>query len=292
MPTSSVSQDAFLMAVWSIRMETCDNVAVAVLGTYDLMLRFQEEAAFLTQAKWNVTKFLYIAARYIPFLTAPLWLVVDQVPYMGNADCRTLRHIAAACSMTTAFCAESIFMLRTCAMWQVKSYLRRIMFGVMIDTTATLFIMYCFFRGEYTFVPDVPPCNAWQVKKEPGLVWVLPIVFLMFELVLVILTVIKITKSHRSTQRPLHTLLLTHHTFHYSCGFLFTILRVLCIALLKFEYSISFLNTQITTRALFATRMQYQLWEVDRVQRSYHAEQHHMSLLFLHPTDSEETVTS
>ena len=47
---------------------------------------------------------------------------------------------------------------------------------------AVVSIIFHHSPGKYTFVHDVPPCKALQIRKEPGLLWVLFIIFFMFEL--------------------------------------------------------------------------------------------------------------
>lgn len=132
MVTSVVPQDDFLMAVWSIQVMNYTNVAVATLWAYDLLLQFQKEATFLAKANKNVAKFLYIGARYMPLLVVISGFTFGQVSHMENVDCQTVGDLARAFGMIAAFCAESIFVLRTCAMWGVKHLLRRVMFMIVV----------------------------------------------------------------------------------------------------------------------------------------------------------------
>ncbi|KAJ8591676.1 hypothetical protein M405DRAFT_860356 [Rhizopogon salebrosus TDB-379] len=292
MATLSLPPHRVLMAVWCNRLISYTNVSVAAFWTYDLMLRFQEDAAFLAQAKWNVAKFLYIAARYMPFLMASVCLVFDQVLYTGNVDCQILGDLATGTTFLgtlTLFCAECIFVLRTCAMWKVASYLRRVMFIVMSVVTIAGLIVFCTFRGRYTHVLHVPACKALEVAKEPRLLGVALLVLLILEFALIILTVLKATQSRGSTLVPLLTLLLKHNMFYHGCGFLFSVVNLLCVALLKYEYHTFFLTAQITIHTILATRMQYQLWDVDRARRCHPSEQYPVSLL-LYPTEVTATV--
>ncbi|KAG1731554.1 hypothetical protein EDB19DRAFT_1737362 [Suillus lakei] len=289
MATSVVPQDDFLMAVWSIQVMNYADVAVTLLCAYDLVLRFQQEATFLTQANMNVPKFLYVGARYMPFLVAFPGLIFDQVSHMGNVDCQILGDLATALGMIAAFCAESIFVLRTCAMWEVKHFQRRVMFVIVAGIAVTGLIIFCFVPGQYVFVPDVPACKTLQVTKAQHIL-VAFVALLMLEFVLVVSTTLRAVKNYRSTPRPLLTLLLTHHIFYYGCGFLFSIINVLCVALFEYEYAAIFFNPQITMHAILATRMHYQLWESENARRSYRSEQYPISLLVWQPT--EETATS
>ncbi|KAG1823736.1 uncharacterized protein BJ212DRAFT_700377 [Suillus subaureus] len=290
MATSVVPQDDFLMAVWSIQVMNYTDVAVTTLWAYDLLLRFQQEATFLAQANKNVAKFLYIGARYMPLLIAIPGLIFDQVSHMGNVDCQSVGDLATAFGLIAAFCAESIFVLRTCAMWEVKHLLRRIMFMIVAQgITVTGLIIFSFVPGQYVFVPDVPTCKTLQVAKAQRLL-VAFLALLILEFVLVISTTVRAVKNYRSTPRPLLTLLLTHHMFYYGCGFLFSIINVLCVALFEYEYATVFFNPQIMMHAILATRMQYQLWESENARKSYRSEQYPMSLLFRQPP--EETATS
>lgn len=289
MAASVVPQDDFLIAVWSIQAMNYANVAIFALWTYDSLLRFQQEVIFLAHANKNVGKFLYIGARYMPLLIAIPGLIFDQVSHMGNLDCQIVGDLATAFSMIAAFCAESIFVLRTCAMWEVKRLLRWVMFVIIAGIAFTGLITFSYVPRQYVFVPDVPACKALQVAKSQRLLVVF-LALLVLELVLVISTTVRAAKNYRSTPRPLLTVLLTHHIFYYGCGFLFSAINVLCVALFEYEYAVVFFNPQIMMHAILATRMHYQLWESEDARRSYRSEQYPMSLLSWQP--QEETAMS
>ncbi|KAG2156949.1 uncharacterized protein EDB93DRAFT_1126690 [Suillus bovinus] len=216
MSTSVVpSVDDFLTVVWSIRV--LNVTAVAAFWVYDLLLTFQQEATFLAQANTNLAKFLYIGARYIPLFVPIPNLIFDNVSSLGNADCQSLDSLAAALSMAAEFCAESIFILRTCAMWGVKRPVRWVMFVIIACIAVAGIIMFIFVPRQGVFVPDIMECQPLQVAKKPQLL-VAFLALLMLELVLVILTTTRAAKNFRSTPTPLLTLLLTHHLFYYGCG--------------------------------------------------------------------------
>ncbi|KAG1847648.1 hypothetical protein DFJ58DRAFT_797256 [Suillus subalutaceus] len=290
MATSVVPQDDFLMAVWSIQVMngiSDEHIVVAVTALW-------QEATFLAQANKNVAKFLYIGARYMPLLIAVPGLICEHISILYDIfsltrDCQSIGDLATAFGMIAAFCAESIFVLRTCAMWEVKHLLRQVMFVIVAGITVTGLIMFTFVPGQYVFVPDVPTCKTLQVAKEQRLL-VAFLALLTLELILVIFTAIRAVKNYRSTSRPLLTLLLTHHMFYYGCGFLFSIINVLCVALFEYEYAAVLFNPQIMMHAILTTRMHYRLWESEDARRSYRSEQYPMPSLFWQPP--EETATS
>ncbi|KAG2156950.1 uncharacterized protein EDB93DRAFT_1247129 [Suillus bovinus] len=302
MSTSVVPQDDFLAVVWSIRVlnysdgvssrtvkqKLSDNgivVVVAALWIYDLLSTFQQEATFLAQANTNIAKFLYIGARYIPLFIRIPNLIFDKVPGLGNADCQSLDTL----NMIAEFCAESIFILRTCAMWEVKRPVRWVMFVIIACVSVAGIIMFIFVPREDVFVPDIMECQPLQIAKTPRLLVAL-LALLMLELVLVILTAIRAVKNYRPTPTPLLTLLLTHHLFYYGCGLLFSTINVLCVALFKYEYAAIFFSPQIIAHALLATRMHYRLWESENIRNNDQSEQHPMSSLVWEPPEDIATA--
>ncbi|OAX38273.1 hypothetical protein K503DRAFT_770643 [Rhizopogon vinicolor AM-OR11-026] len=283
MTTPSVPQDTLLMALWSTQLNSYVFVAVAALWAYDIMLRFQEEVAFIHKAKWNIAKLLYVSARYMPGLMT-FFCIASTI--VEDADCQALVNVAAASGMIILSVAESIFLLRTCVMWLVKSYIRYVMLILMAVFLISNSIIYL---GQHKMIPDVPECNEFG---QP-LLWSTILGYLVLELAFIILTVVRCTKNRGSTREPLLVLLLKHNIFYYSCGFLFTIVNVLCM--LRFQvdhaYDMFFFPIQITMHTILATRMQYQLWEADRARMCYESEQYPMSsLLCACPT--EVTVAS
>ncbi|KAG1788746.1 uncharacterized protein HD556DRAFT_1447594 [Suillus plorans] len=289
MTASVVPQDDFLMAVWSIQVLNYSDVVVATLLVYDSLLRFQQDAAFLAQANMNVPKLLYIGARYMPLLMPIPNLMFDLVPHMKDVDCQTLGDLAAAFSMMVAFCAECIFVLRTCAMWEVKRPLRWIMFMIVSGMAVAGLIIFSFVPKQYVVVPDISTCQPFQTAKTPGLLAAF-LMLLMLEFVLVVFTTIRAAKNYRSTPIPLLTRLLAHHIFYYGCGLLFSTINVLCLALFEYENAAVFFSPQIIMHAILATRMHYQLWESENVRKSDQSEEHPMSSLRWQPP--EEIATS
>lgn len=264
------------------------NVAANTLWIYDLLLRFQQEATFLAQANKNVGKFLYIGARYMPLLVAIPGLITDEVSHMGNVDCQSVNGLASAFTTIAALCAESIFVLRTCAMWEVKCLLRYVIFVIVAGIAVTVLII-SIVPGQYVFVPDVSSCETLQVVKVQRLIGAI-LALLILDLVLVIFTVVKAAKNCGSTPIPLLTLLLTHHMFYYGIGFFSSIINILCVALFKYKYAVIFFNPQIMMHAFLSTRMHYQLWESEDTRRNYRSEQYPMQSLFWQPP--EETAMS
>lgn len=245
------------------------------------MLRFQEEVAFLRQAKWNVAKLLYVSARYMPVLMAPLLIASNQVFNVEDVNCQILGNLALVSSIITLFAAESIFLLRTCAMWLTKPYIRYVLLIFIVAVSITNLII---FLGQDKFISDVSACKSFG---QP-LLWAIILEFLVLELALIILTVLRCTKDRGSTLvEPLLVLLLRHNIFYYSCGFLLSIVNALCMWRLNVDYAYPrcLFTVQITMHTILATRMQYQLWEADRARRCYQSEQYPTSLLFVHPTD-------
>ncbi|KAG1809145.1 uncharacterized protein BJ212DRAFT_619218 [Suillus subaureus] len=89
---------------------------------------------------------------------------------------------------------------------------------------------------------------------------------LVFQLVLVSLTLVRVIQSWQLAKGPLYAILLKHNIFYYACGLLLSIINVLVPLLPLPDFISYFLPEGLETFILviLATRMHLHLWHMDQ----------------------------
>ncbi|KAG2114292.1 uncharacterized protein F5147DRAFT_758957 [Suillus discolor] len=86
----------------------------------------------------------------------------------------------------------------------------------------------------------------------------------VFELGLMIITLIRAIQSSRTNQSRLYVVLVNHNIFYYVCGFLFSVTTVFTLLLLQDTYQTILNGFQFTILATLATRMHLHLWQINQ----------------------------
>ncbi|KAG1850049.1 hypothetical protein C8R48DRAFT_676848 [Suillus tomentosus] len=221
------------------------------IQTYDYICSLHEEWTFLLRSRLTKVKVLYIITRYVPFFIVAADLYMN---FSGNEDrdqCLILSNIYAC-----------LFVLRTCALWNNNRIIliailsTIVAIGIWLTTVATTS------HVTNSVIPDLTGCH----RSSGSFSFIMQfIVLLVFQLVLISLTLVRVVQSWRSAQGPLYAILLKHNIFYYACGLLLSAINILVPKLL--DYSVSYFvpeGLEVLMLAILATRMHLHLWHMNR----------------------------
>ncbi|KAG2068183.1 hypothetical protein BDR04DRAFT_787419 [Suillus decipiens] len=157
------------------------------------------------------------------------------------------------------------FILRIYVLWNRN----RILLAAM---SSTFFIFLVASFGS-AFTSTVPA--AYTTSVIPGItgcyqsstnfrLFVPFLVLTLFELGLMILTLICAVRSWRMSSGRLYVVLVKHNIFYYACGLLFSVINIFTSLLLQYSYRNILYDFQIMILAILATRMHLHLWQTNR----------------------------
>ncbi|KAG2353728.1 hypothetical protein BDR07DRAFT_1614725 [Suillus spraguei] len=252
-----------IVAAMSLQFFAYVYVSITTFWAYDYACSFHEEWRFLLVSQWTKVKGLYIVTRYVPFLLLATNLYLSFIPNENPGKCRVLDNICSGFGIVSAVCSEGFFVLRLCALWNNN----RILLAAMVVTVLT-------FVGAsigITFATTVPAVYA--TSAIPGItgcyqsstsfrLFVPFLLLSVFELGLMILTLIRAIQSWRINSSHLYIVLVKHNIFYYTCGFLFSVVNVFTSLLLHYAYHAILHDFQFIILAILATRMHRQLWQM------------------------------
>ncbi|KAG1814125.1 hypothetical protein EV424DRAFT_35377 [Suillus variegatus] len=245
---------------------------MATFWTYDYACSLHEEWTFLLRSRWNKMKCLYIITRYLPFIFLAMGLSIYFTPNENLGKCRVLENTQSGLGIVLIIVSETFFILRTYVLWNKNKILL-----VAILSTFFIFLVASF---SIVFATGIPA--AYTTSAIPGITgcyenstsfqcFIAFLLFSVFELGLMVLTLIRAMQNWRINSGGLYVVLVNHNISYYACGLLFSVTNIIITSLFLHYYSYQTIlyGVQCIMLAILATRMHLHLWQVNRHPHSF-----------------------
>ncbi|KAG2050094.1 hypothetical protein BDR06DRAFT_659121 [Suillus hirtellus] len=219
---------------------------------------------FLIRSHWSKMKGLYIVTRYLPFIILAMDLYMSFTPNENSSECGVLQNINSGLSIVIVIFSECFFILRTYVLWDRN----RIVLAVMLSNL--LFFLIASFT--IVFVVGIPAAYATSpIQGITGcylsstiFLYFIPFLLLsVFQLGLMILTLIRAIQNWRTNTSRLYVVLVNHNISYYACGLLFTVANIFTSGF-QYSYHSVLYDFQLIVLAILATRMHLHLWRTNR----------------------------
>ncbi|KAG2114328.1 uncharacterized protein F5147DRAFT_23019 [Suillus discolor] len=275
-----------IAAARSLQFATYIYTSMAAFWTYDYACSLHEEWTFLLRSHWNKMKGLYIVTRYLPFilLVADLYMIFTPNENLGT--CGMLTNISLGFGILLAVCAEWFFILRTYVLWDRNKIL----------LTAILGTYLSFLAATVGIAIDASISAAYATSPIPGITgcyqsatitdgsFISFLLISVFELGLMIITLIHAIKGWRRTPCRLYIVLVNHNMFYYASAFLFATMNMFTSLFLQDTYRTVLNGFQFLTLAIFAARMHIHLWKTNQHPRGSDSMVHLSDMTFVNVT--------
>ncbi|KAG1883967.1 hypothetical protein F4604DRAFT_1919774 [Suillus subluteus] len=254
-----------IAAAGSLQFSTYIHVSMATFWIYDYACSLHEEWTFLLGSRWSKVKGLYIVTRYLPFILLTINLYLSFTPNDDPGRCSVFDDIDSGIGIVSVIFSEFFFILRTYALWNKN----RILLAAMLFTFFT-FVGASIGIAFATIAPAVMATSAIPgitgcYRSSSNLPLLAPILLLsVFELGLMILTLIRAIQSWRVNSSRLYVVLVNHNIFYYACGLLFSVTNIFTLLLLQYSYHTLLYDLQFMILAILATRMHLHLWQMNQ----------------------------
>ncbi|KAG1793577.1 hypothetical protein EV424DRAFT_1604979 [Suillus variegatus] len=310
-----------ISAARSLQFATYIHMSMATFWTYDYACSLHEEWTFLLRSRWCKMKAFYIVTRYFSFIFLAtdlyrafrssthrsdngLTFLVYFAPNENPGKCRVLENIQSGLGTVLVVFSEYFFVSRTYVLWNKN----RVLLAAIVCTSfvssksthgiqasgrcISQIVLVASF--SIVFATDVPASYATSVI--PGISgcyqsssrYQLSIPFILlsvFELGLMILTLIHAIQDWRTNTSRLYGVLVNHNIFYYACGsrestllravfpysfmiILFaeviSVTNIITSLLLQDSYQTILYDFQFIMLAILAMRMHLHLWQVNR----------------------------
>ncbi|KAG2114276.1 uncharacterized protein F5147DRAFT_21126 [Suillus discolor] len=237
---------------------------MTALCTYDYTCSLHEEWTFLLRSRWSKMKGLYIVTRYLPFIFLATNLSMYFIPNENSGKCRVLENTQSGLGIVLVMVSETFFILRTYVLWNKN----------IILLVATLSTFFTFLVASFSTVFATGVTAAYWTSAVPGITgcysstsfqyFIAFLLLSVFELGLMILTLIRAVQNWRINSSHLYVVLVNHNISYYACGFLFSVTNIITSLLLQNFYETILYDFQFIMLAILATRMHLHLWQVNQ----------------------------
>ncbi|KAG1818562.1 uncharacterized protein BJ212DRAFT_1479565 [Suillus subaureus] len=154
--------------------------------------------------------------------------------------------------------SEGFFVIRTWVLWDNdRNLLVAILVTALTFMGASIGILFATNVSAAYVISAIPGITGCYQSSTSFQLFVPFLLLCVFELGLMILTIIRAIQSWRENQNRLYVALVKHNIFYYTCGFLANIFTSL---LLQYSYHTMLYDFQFIILAIFATRMHRDLW--------------------------------
>ncbi|KAG1725377.1 hypothetical protein EDB19DRAFT_1915092 [Suillus lakei] len=215
-------------------------VALVALWAYDYVTTLDEELPFVARSTWRIVKYLYLVCRYVPFLYLAVVLSRSLESYPSLSTCQTLYSLNSYLGILIIFSAESIFFVRTYAIWdRSKRVLWAFITSVIFLLTPIVAILVKY--NSSTIVTNwiaigMPGCSKTGETTAVLFVYVLMVIA---ELEILCLTLYRAVSNYRRERGGSNVLkvLVQHNVFYFVCGIASSVVLIVAIAIFPASYS-------------------------------------------------------
>ncbi|KAG2137045.1 hypothetical protein DEU56DRAFT_354245 [Suillus clintonianus] len=255
-----------IAAAKSLQLLAYLYMVLATLLTYDYACSLQEESTFLLWSRRTKVKAFYIVIRFSSFGLITMNLLRSFTPNEKADKCRMLIDISSCFAVISLTGSECFFVLRTYVLWNCN----RIVLVAVLSTLVAIIVSFIalWFTATSTShfttsaIPSITGCYRTSDSVHMTIAFIL---LLILQLGLSSLTLMRAIQSWRSTNSPLHVVLVKHNIFYYACNLLLSAGNVLMPILFSNPAFYSFLDgLQVCILAILATRMHLHLWHMEQ----------------------------
>ncbi|EDR00568.1 uncharacterized protein LACBIDRAFT_313218 [Laccaria bicolor S238N-H82] len=133
--------------VGAMRLVTYFNVSAAAMLVYDYFLTLGMEVDLVWLSAWGPMKVLFIVQRYLPFIDAATFSLINQLLTTINPSvCKKIANAQAVLSVTGCILSELILTLRVWAVWKRSKFLGIALSILLLATAAACYVFTGLFQ--------------------------------------------------------------------------------------------------------------------------------------------------
>jgi len=178
-----------------------------VLLVVDWACVFPDEVEYIWRSKWNLIKILYLLSRLGPYVDTPLSVIMYLGPDIPFQACEKMYRAAGVSTFFGIFVSEAILILRTTAIYGNTRTILYPLLGLYGSiAVAGSVILYIFLNSIVYGPPPMPGLPGCYLADDSTIVFFDFLLLLLFELVIVTLTLWKCFRSFRTSASVMRTL--------------------------------------------------------------------------------------
>ncbi|KAF9789556.1 hypothetical protein BJ322DRAFT_542728 [Thelephora terrestris] len=230
---STVTDPQDISIAWQLQIVTYTHLSFLTIMVHDWLILLDQEIEYVWRRKWDIGKVLFIISRYGTFYDLPIRLVTHITPYgaVNHSTCSILYKIANWTSILCISVSEFILLLRTHALYSGSKWVSIPLSIVYTVGTVTGIIITARYLGTTTLGPPPSPLFiGCYIERDDTIISIDFLILLVFELIVVILTVLKGFRDYKSGT-PLMRVIYRDSVFFFLVLFAESLSAILTLAL-------------------------------------------------------------
>jgi len=188
-----------LMAFHELQFYYYLQVSSLAILAFDYCITFSDEVEHIWTGKPNLARTLFFITRYLPFIDGAVLLAQLFMPDATQSTCQVLYHVKGWLNFFSFLVANSIFVLRTYAIWKNIKRVAIYLFALLVAcTTGAAYYMEKFTLslsgGPSPSRSAFPGCFVFHAGR---ILWVSFSILLVFHNMVLFLTVLRVIKERR-----------------------------------------------------------------------------------------------
>ncbi|KAG2152599.1 uncharacterized protein EDB93DRAFT_1137505 [Suillus bovinus] len=239
-------------------------LSALTIVVYDVITHLDEEIDYIVRSRSTFVKTIFILCRYLPFVigASRIFNVVGE-DYIDDDLCLVLCRISVWVSFLQMVCVEVIFSLRTYALWGCSKRVLFCLLAADLVKCVTCITSLQMYIGAF-------PADACYGQANPGVSWLLTnfVTLISLEIGLFGMSMYRVLRQYRAASGQLLKSLVRNNIVYFGASVALNILNIVGILLIPIAtWPTGVMEiAQILFQGLLATRMQLDLWKVDRRQ--------------------------
>ncbi|KAF7370141.1 hypothetical protein MSAN_00644400 [Mycena sanguinolenta] len=255
-----MSDESTFDPAWRLQLVKYFCAASLTLQGYDWLICLNREIDTIWLRPWRGVKVLYLVSRYIPFvhLGSALYYYVAPEPTM--LMCQTLDAAATWFTAVGIIVSEAMLMMRTYAIFNCSKKILVFLLAMLAVLVGVAFpTLVVFLRSVQFGQPPTGTISGCYPVSGSEIIFVAFIAILLFETIIVALTVYSALKHYRRKSSPIIKVLYRDSLFFFLCIFSITLANVLVAALLPIDSAHLLNRLQASIHSIVSTRIIFHL---------------------------------
>ncbi|PAV15847.1 hypothetical protein PNOK_0870500 [Pyrrhoderma noxium] len=205
-------------------------VSVLTLSVYQYLLTLDHEIKYLWSKRMSLQKIVFLANRYLPIITSPIFTCLTFLPHIGILEsCTFILCIAATLIFINIVIASGIFTLRLMIIWMHNRLVKVLIIIAGVLISFIIITIYTIIVSDGLYSKTVPTSQCIPTGTSA---WIPIIVVLIGESTFVCLAIYKRVKTLKNERVHLLNILINDGVIYYA--YKFTL--VLAITILHFVF--------------------------------------------------------
>ncbi|KAF8552071.1 hypothetical protein OG21DRAFT_1416760, partial [Imleria badia] len=230
---------------------------------FDYAITLEDEGRWVWGRNWDVTRLVFTVSRYLPFAGAGLTAYCGFVHMLGIVAAEgPLSRFTPRAAIPNVVCRQVLLILRTYAYWQGNKF---VLYGVLAYGAVSSYVSRSSLDSSVRRIEQSPP-GCYLTAGRNGTL--LALLLLVFEMVILSLTVYKYFRSYRDLRLSIAYTIYRDGIFYIVCIILITLANTIVtgalpvyISLPRHAYRNVYEKPQITLHSVLASRIMFNLRE-------------------------------